>query len=91
MRGKSPKKRIEQPLASVDRTVFQTFATFEEADEADRLYWASLSPIERLIALEQIRQQAWGYDDETRPKLSRSPHLLKLRQRKVSGTRRVRR
>jgi hypothetical protein len=81
---------FEKQLTMLDRSVFETFATFAEAEEADRTYWRSRTPIERLIALEHIRQLAWGYNDETRPKLSGSPGLLKLRQRKVPGAGRVR-
>jgi hypothetical protein len=33
---------FEKELTTLDRTAIQTFATFEEADEADRLYWRAL-------------------------------------------------
>ena len=52
-------------LARVDRTVFSV-TTLEEADKADRLYWRSRTPDERLAALELSRQIAYGYDPTAR-------------------------
>jgi hypothetical protein len=83
-------KDFEKELTVFDRTAIQIFSSFEEVEEADRKYWRSRTPAERLMALEHIRQLAWGYNDETRPKLSGSPRLLKLRQRKISRARRIR-
>src|SRR5690606_26256602 len=48
---------------SVDRTVMQVFNSFEEAEHADRDFWLSRTPEERMIALEHVRQVAWGYSD----------------------------
>jgi hypothetical protein len=87
----SRRTSFEQSLLKVDRTVIQAFETFEEAEEADRQYWLSRTPVERMIALEHIRQCAWGYDDQSEPGLPRSPELLKLRRRPLHGDRRVRR
>ncbi len=36
--------------------------TREEAEREDRTYWLSKTPEERLAALEQLRQIAYGYD-----------------------------
>ncbi len=46
----------------------QAFAvtSFAEAEEADRKYWRSRTPDERLEALELSRQIAYGYDPTTR-------------------------
>lgn len=44
---------------SLDRSAL-SFATFEEADEADRKYWWSRSPEERMQALELLRQINYG-------------------------------
>src|SRR5688572_4613705 len=85
------RKQFERELTRLDRTAIHSFDSFEAADRADRQYWWSLTPIERLIALEHIRRLAWGYDDNTRPGLPRSGEVLKLRRRKVSGGGRVRR
>jgi hypothetical protein len=51
--------------ARVDRDVFQV-TSFAEAEEADLAYWRSLTPDERLAALELSRQIAYGYDPTTR-------------------------
>lgn len=45
----------------LDRSAL-SFATFEEADEADRKYWWSRSPKERMQALELLRQINYGLD-----------------------------
>jgi len=37
----------------------------EEAERADRLFWHSKTPAERLAAAEQLRQVAYGYDAAT--------------------------
>jgi hypothetical protein len=37
-----------------------------EADEADRAYWRSRTPEERLAALELCRQITYGYDPTAR-------------------------
>ena len=40
----------------VDKEVFSVLSSFEEADKADKAYWHSKSPQERLEALELMRQ-----------------------------------
>jgi hypothetical protein len=40
--------------------------TFAEAEKADRDYWRSRTPDERLEALELSRQITYGYDPTTR-------------------------
>ena len=44
---------------------FEYFASFAEAEAADRAHWFSKSPQERLAAAEQLRQIAYGYDATT--------------------------
>jgi hypothetical protein len=39
----------------------QTFDSFAEADKADREYWWSRSPAQRMRELERLRQLNWGY------------------------------
>jgi len=51
--------------ARVDRTAFSV-TCFEEAERADREYWRSRTPDERLAALELSRQIVYGYDPTTR-------------------------
>ena len=58
-----PDKLIDQ--ARVDRRAFAV-TSFAEAERADRAYWRSRTPDERLEALELCRQIAYGYDPTTR-------------------------
>jgi hypothetical protein len=51
--------------ARLDKTVFRVFSSFEEAEAADRAYWHSRTPSERLIAVELMRQTVYGYDPAT--------------------------
>ena len=41
---------------SVAKETFSVLSSFEEADEADKAYWHSKTPQERLEALELMRQ-----------------------------------
>ncbi len=50
----------------VDRSNIRVFNSFEERDAWDRKYWKSLTPEERLTALEMMRQIAYGYDEGQR-------------------------
>jgi hypothetical protein len=51
--------------ASVNRQAFEV-TSFAEAEAADRAYWRSRTPDERLEALELTRQIAYGYDPTAR-------------------------
>lgn len=48
----------------VDRSVL-TISTLRQADADDRTYWRSKTPIERLEALELMRQVVYQYDPVT--------------------------
>jgi hypothetical protein len=50
----------------VDRNEIRVFDSFAERDESDRAYWKSLTPEERLTALEMMRQVAYGYTEDQR-------------------------
>ena len=89
--SKKRRAAFERSLKVMDKKAVKVYRTFEEAEDATDRYWFSRTPLERLIALEHIRQLAWGYDEQSRPKLQGSPHLLKLRRRTLSGPGRVRR
>jgi len=58
---------MKPSLADVklDKTVVRVFSSFEEADAADRAYWHSRTPEERLLAAEMMRQSAYGYNPAT--------------------------
>lgn len=56
-------------LKRVDRRIL-TFSKLESSDFEDTLYWLSKSPLERLLALEALRQQMYGYGSAA-PRLQR--------------------
>ena len=49
----------------MDKEAFSVLSSFEEADEADKTYWHSKTPQERMAALELMRQIHYGYDPTT--------------------------
>jgi hypothetical protein len=58
-----PKQLLDE--ARVSRQAFEV-TSFAEVEEADRKYWRSRTPDERLAALELSRQIAYGYDPTAR-------------------------
>lgn len=48
----------------------------------DLAYWRTRTVEERLEALEALRQQTYGYDDETVPQMERVIHII---QRDTQG------
>ncbi|GAC1446190.1 MAG: hypothetical protein NVSMB56_02560 [Pyrinomonadaceae bacterium] len=64
--------------ARVARTAFKVFTSFAEADAEARAYWHSRTPQERLIALELMRQIAYGYDSENIPAFQRIIEIVPL-------------
>lgn len=55
----------------IDKTAFSVFTSFDEADEADRTHWRNASFADRLLALELMRQSAYGYNDPATRRLQR--------------------
>ena len=49
----------------MDKDTFSVLSSFEEADEADKAYWHSKTPQERMAALELMRQINYDYDPVT--------------------------
>lgn len=49
--------------ARMDKSVFEIKPMSEQGD--DRAYWAAKTPLERLAALEFMRQVMYGYDPST--------------------------
>ena len=49
----------------MDKEEFSVLSSFEEADAADKAYWHSKTPQERLEALELMRQINYGYNPTT--------------------------
>ena len=63
----------------LDKTAFEVFSSFEKAEAADRAYWHSRTPEERLLAIELMRQSAYGYDPST-ARLQRVLEFAQLKQ-----------
>ncbi len=62
--------------SGLDKSAFSV-TTFAEAEAEDRTYWFSLSPQERLTALEKMRQINYGYD----PVADRIQRVIEIVQR----------
>jgi hypothetical protein len=63
----------------LDKSVLEVFSSFEEAEAADRAYWHSRTPEERLQAVELMRQSAYGNDPAT-ARLQRVLEITQLEQ-----------
>jgi len=61
----------------IDKTAISAFTSFEQADEADRVHWRDASIPERLLALELMRQSAYGYNDPATPRLQRVLEIVR--------------
>jgi hypothetical protein len=55
----------------------QVIDSMAEADKADREYWWSRSPAERMRELERLRQENWGYGNG-KPTLRMQKGLLRI-------------
>lgn len=59
--------RIKEILSGkVDRSRIQVFDSFEDSKRSEREYWLSCTPEERLTALEMLRRNTFGYDENER-------------------------
>jgi hypothetical protein len=67
---------IQQQEHKVDRSAF-TVVTREEAQKQDIAFWQSKTPLERLEALESLRQTTYGYD----PAVTRLQRILEVVER----------
>ncbi len=61
----------------LDKTAFSVYESFEQADEADRAHWRGASIEDRLLALELMRQSAYGYSDPATPRLQRVLEIVR--------------
>lgn len=73
-----PQDEIDTGQPKLDRSDFTVFSSSAEVEAADRAYWHSRTPQERLAALELMRQKAYGYDPAT-ARLQRVIEIVKLR------------
>jgi hypothetical protein len=64
----------------IDKSAFKVFSSFAEADAEDRAYWHSRTPEERLIALELMRQSAFGYASLSAARLQRVFEVVRRTQ-----------
>jgi hypothetical protein len=83
--ARARRRSFVRALAVPDWSVVREYRSFAEADAADLRYWRTRTPVERMIALEHLRQLAWGYNDRTRPQLRGTPGMLKLRRSRRRG------
>jgi hypothetical protein len=69
----------QRSLFKFDKTIVRSFHSFEDADNADRETWWSRTPLERMQALEFIRQLNYGYaGNKPGPKLQRVFRIAEL-------------
>ena len=61
----------------MDKTKFQVFSSFAEAEEADRQFYRSLTPDQRLAYLILIRDQYRPYSDELTEGFKRVYKIIK--------------
>jgi hypothetical protein len=55
---------VVNTLPKLDKTAFSVIP-LEQNEEAEKAYWLSKTPFERLDALETMRQIIYGYDPTT--------------------------
>jgi hypothetical protein len=67
--------KVEEPLLAFDKTAFSIASLDDESDE--KSFRLSRTPQERLLALEYMRQVAYGYDPDTE-RLQRVFEIIKL-------------
>ena len=58
MRDKS--KQTDERERRLDRSAFSVFTSFAEADAADKVYWLSRTPEERVRYMEYLRRINYG-------------------------------
>jgi hypothetical protein len=56
----------ENQFPRLDKTVFSVVSSFEEADQQDKEYWLSKTPLERLQHMELLRRINYGADATAR-------------------------
>jgi hypothetical protein len=62
----------------LDKTAVKVFSSFEEAEEADREYYRSLSPTERLDIVLLLREKCSSYSAELTRGFERVCRIVEL-------------
>jgi hypothetical protein len=57
------------------------FHSFDEADRADKAYYLSLTPEQRLRMVAELRTILYGPDDDSAPRLARVYRIVELPRR----------
>ena len=55
-----PKDEIDTEQPRLDRSVVAVFSSHAEADAADKAYWLSQTPQQRLCYMEMLRRMNYG-------------------------------
>jgi hypothetical protein len=55
-----PQDEIDTGPPALDRSAFTVFSSFAEAEAADKAYWLSRTPHERLRHMEALRRMNYG-------------------------------
>jgi hypothetical protein len=58
------------------------FRSFEAEQQADRMYWLSLSPAERLAMMWQLTKDAWAFTGERVAESRLSRHIVRIHRTK---------
>ena len=61
----------------IEKSAVTAFTSFEQADDADRAHWRNASTPDRLLALELMRQSAYGYNGPATPGLQRVLEIVR--------------
>ena len=67
----------------IDEVAFEEIKLAVET-RADPAFWHSRTPKERMMALELMRQRAYGYDEHSVPKLQRVIEFATLKHSELS-------
>jgi hypothetical protein len=68
-------RRYNKSMRSVTAAIYNSF---EEADQADRARYRSMTPAERLELISQLRALLHGPDDASAPRLERVLRITEL-------------
>jgi hypothetical protein len=67
----------------LDDANFEVIEQAVEAGVADKAFWHSRTPNERLVAMELMRRKKYGYDQHSMPKLERVIEVIDISRYKA--------